>query len=199
MIAAIAAIALAPILIVFAPTGARWPAAIYAAGVIGVFVVSASYHRLAWPTRFRSLFRRLDHSMIFVFIAATYTPFAALGLEGTASTFILWFVWCGAAVGISLRLLWIDAPGWVVVVPYLVVGWCIVFVIDDLWRSLGVAAFVLLLVGGLLYSLGAAVYARRSPNPSARWFGYHEVFHLLVVLAVAVHYVAVAFTALPAA
>lgn len=190
---------LAPILITLAPMGSRWAAAIYASGVIGVFGVSGAYHRLAWDTRYQALFRRLDHSMIFVFIAATYTPIAALALDGAASTFVLWFVWSSALVGIVLRLAWIDAPGFVTIAPYLLTGWCILFVIDDVWRSMGVAGFILLLVGGLLYSIGATVFAAQAPNPSPKWFGYHEVFHALVVGAVAIHYVAVVFFALPKA
>jgi len=197
---AIAALVLAPILIVATQSGRpRAVAAVYAVGVIALFAVSAFYHRVAWPTRFAAFFRRLDHSMIFVFIAATYTPIAAFVLEGSASTFILWFVWSGALVGALIRMMWIDAPRSVVVLPYVAVGWCVIFVIDDVWRQIGVAGFVLLLAGGALYTLGGAVYAGKRPNPSPKWFGYHEVFHLLVVAAVAVHYVAVVFYALPQA
>jgi len=200
VIASVAAIALAPVLIVFSPAGAgRAVAAVFASGVIGVFLVSSVYHRLAWATRFQGLFRRLDHSMIFIFIAATYTPFAAFVLEGAASTFLLWFVWVGAAVGIGVRLFWLSAPRWITIAPYLVVGWCALVVIDDIWRGIGAIGFALVAIGGGLYTAGAVVYARRRPNPLPNWFGYHEVFHALVVGAVAVHYTAVAFFALPLA
>lgn len=198
VLAAIAAIALAPIVIAFTPGGSgRAAAAVYSVGVICLFGVSGFYHRVAWPTRFYGFCRRLDHSMIFVFIAATYTPFAVLSLEGAASTFLLWFVWAGALVGVAIRLWWLDAPRWVTVAPYLVVGWSALPVIDDLWAGIGGAGFALLLIGGVLYTVGGGVYAAKAPNPSPKWFGYHEVFHLLVVAAVAVHYVAVAFFALP--
>lgn len=191
---------LAPILIALTPGGAeRTVAAIYALGVIALFGISGFYHRVAWPTRFHGVFRRLDHSMIFIFIAVTYTPIAAFVLEGRASTAILWVAWTGAALGVIIRLAWLDAPRFFTVAPYLAIGWCVVFVIDDVWRRIGVAGFILLAVGGVLYTLGGAVYARRSPDPSPKWFGYHEVFHLLVVAAVAVHYVAVVFFALPKA
>ena len=200
VVAAVAAIAIAPVLIAFASPGAgRVVAAIYGCGVIGVFLVSGIYHRLAWTTRFQGLFRRLDHSMIFVFIAATYTPFAAFALDGAASTFLLWFVWVGALIGISIRLFWLSAPRWVTIAPYLVVGWCALLVVDDIWRGVGQTGFLLVVIGGALYTLGALVYAGRRPNPVPEWFGYHEVFHALVVGAVAVHYVAVAFFALPLA
>lgn len=200
VVATIVAVALAPVLIGFASPGAgRIVAAIYGTGVIGVFLVSSLYHRVAWTTRFRELFRRLDHSMIFVFIAATYTPFAAFALDGATSTFLLWFVWIGALVGIVIRLFWLSAPRLATIAPYLVVGWCAVFVIDDIWRGVGRTGFLLVAAGGGLYTLGALVYAGRRPNPVPAWFGYHEVFHALVVGAVAVHYVAVAFFALPLA
>jgi len=196
----IAALVLAPILIVATQSGTpRLVTAVYAFGVVALFGVSGFYHRVAWPTRFAAFFRRLDHSMIFVFIAATYTPIAAFVLEGRASTFILWFVWSGGLVGALVRMIWIDAPRVVVVLPYIAVGWCVLFVIDDVWRRIGVAGFVLLAAGGVLYTIGGAVYAKKLPNPSPKWFGYHEVFHLLVVAAVAVHYVAVAFYAVPQA
>lgn len=199
-VAAIAAVALAPIVIALGPGGgARWIVAAYALAVIGLFGVSASYHRLAWGTRAHGFMCHLDHSMIFVFIAATYTPIAAFLLEGRARTLILALVWGGAIAGIVRRLVWPDAPRWVAVLPYLAVGWAAVLVVDDVWVSIGVAGFVLLLVGGLLYSLGAAVYASARPNPWPRWFGNHEIFHLLVVIAVATHYVTVNFFALPKA
>lgn len=191
---------LAPILIVIAsPGAARAAASIYAAGVILVFSVSAAYHRVFFFTRFAEVARRLDHATIFVFIAATYTPFALLVLDGRSSMILLWSVWVGAALGIAIRMLWLTAPPIATIVPYLVVGWCIVPFLGEVWNRLDRSGFVLLAVGGVIYTLGAIIYAGKIPNPSPRWFGYHEVFHLLVVVAVAVHYVAVAFFALPLA
>lgn len=199
-VAAISAITLAPLLIVFAPAGAgRVAASIYSIGVILVFSVSAAYHRVFFFTRFAQVARRLDHATIFVFIAATYTPFALVVLDGTSSWVLLAFVWIGAFVGITIRMLWLGAPRAVTIAPYLVVGWCITPFLGQVWDRLGPAGFVLLAVGGGIYTLGALIYAGKVPDPSPRWFGYHEVFHLLVVAAVAVHYVAVAFFALPLA
>jgi hemolysin III len=199
-LAAIAAIALAPIVITMGPGGgARWIVALYALAVVGLFGVSAGYHTLAWGTRAHGLMCHLDHSMIFVFIAATYTPLAVFVLEGRARPLILALVWGGAIAGILRRFVWPDAPRWVAILPYLAVGWAAILVVDDMWVAMGVAGFVLLLVGGLLYSIGAAVYATARPNPWPRWFGHHEVFHLLVVVAVAAHYVTVNFFALPKA
>lgn len=197
VIAAIAAIVLAPILIVAADGAASVTAAsIYAGGVIALFVVSGTYHRVLFTTRFAPVARRLDHSMIFVFIAATYTPFALLALDGVSSLIVLVIAWAGAAIGIAINMLWVDAPPWVTVAPYLAVGWCIVPFIDEVFRGLGGAGFTLLLIGGLVYTIGALVYATRLPNPWPAWFGYHEVFHLLVVGAVALHYVSIAFYAI---
>lgn len=197
LIAAIAAIVLAPLLIISADGATAVAAAsIYAAGVIALFVVSGTYHRVFFTTRFAKVARRLDHSMIFVFIAATYTPIAALALDGWRSTFVLWFVWIGAAAGIAINMFWLDAPSWATVAPYLVVGWCIAPFVVDVARGLGAGGFTLVLIGGLLYTAGAIVYAMRRPNPSPRWFGYHEIFHLLVIAAVATHYAAVAFVVL---
>jgi len=199
-LATVAAVVLAPIVIVMGPGGgARWVVSIYALAVVGLFGVSAAFHRLAWGTRAHELMNHLDHTMIFVFIAATYTPLAVFALEGASRALILALVWGGAFAGVVRRLAWPQAPRWVTIIPYLAVGWAAVLVVDELWMEIGVAGSVLLLVGGLLYSLGAAIYASARPNPWPRWFGHHEIFHLLVIAAVAVHYVSVNFFALPKA
>jgi hemolysin III len=195
--ACLAAVALCPILIVFSP-GARVPASLYGAATIGLFGVSATYHRFRWRERAHSVLRRIDHSMIFVAIAATYTP-VALALPDGPGALILSLVWTGAAAGVATQLFWPTVPRGVVVSLYVVVGWAALLVIDDVWRSLGVTGFVLLITGGILHTAGAAVYARQRPNPFPTWFGFHEIFHLFVVAAVATHYVAVGFFALPSA
>lgn len=200
MVATLAAIALAPIVIALGPGGAdRAVVSVYAIAVVGVFGVSAAYHRFDWSPKVRAMIRRLDHSMIFVFIAATYTPVGFFALDSGSARLVLSVVWSGAALGVLGRVAWLDAPRWVLIAPYPVVGWAALLVIGDVWRGMGVAGSTLLFIGGGLYTLGALIYAVRRPDPWPRWFGYHEVFHLLVVAAVAVHYVAIAFFAFPLA
>jgi hemolysin III len=168
--------------------------AVYAATVLGLFGISALYHRWPWRTdRARSRMRRLDHSMIFVFIAGTYTPVAAIALQPPARTWVLAVVWAGALGGVALQLAWPGAPRWVGVPIYLALGWVAVFVLPDLLHHAGVAALVLLLAGGALYTAGAVCYAIKRPDPWPRTFGYHEVFHLATVLAALAHYVAIWF------
>jgi len=171
---------------------------VYSAATIGLFGVSATYHRFHWRERAHSVLRRIDHSMIFVAIAATYTP-VALALPNGPGALILSLVWTGAAAGVATQLFWPTVQRGVVVSLYVVVGWAALLVIDDVWRSIGVTGFVLLIAGGILHTAGAAVYARQRPNPFPIWFGFHEIFHLFVVAAVATHYVAVSFFALPSA
>ena len=136
--------------------------------------------------------RRLDHTMIFVLIAGTYTPFALLILHGTQGMVILVAVWSAALAGAVFKLLWIDAPGWSVAASYIVVGWVAVIPVPDLTARLGIAPVGVLALGGLLYSVGAVVHARKRPNPVPAVFGYHEVFHLLVLIAAALQYAVVA-------
>ena len=165
---------------------------VYAAALAAMFGTSALYHRLQWRSAAKRLWaRRLDHSMIFVFIAGTYTPFALLRFEGRTQWLVLILVWLGAALGLVLELVWIDSPRWLSTVAYLLVGWVGVLTIPQLFTGAGVAVAVLLLVGGGLYSLGAVIYAIQWPNPFPRVLGFHEVFHLLVVAAAAMQFVAV--------
>ncbi len=196
----VVAATLAPIVIATSPGIApRFVMAIYTVGAMGLFGISALYHRCNWSERALGVMRRLDHSMIFVAIAATYTPIALFVLPGATGLAILIVVWIGAAFGIAGRLLWSHAPYWAIAVPYVIVGWACVFVAPSLWYHFGVAGTVLLLIGGVSYTAGATIYATRRPNPWPRVFGYHEVFHLFVIAGAAVHYVAVVFFALPKA
>ncbi len=156
---------------------ARIAAIIYAVAVCLLYGTSALYHRRTWQPKARAIMRRLDHSMILVLIAGTYTPFALLLLHGSTSTAVLALAWGGALAGIALRMLWISAPRWAVIPPYLIVGWIAVFVMPELLHAGGVATVVLVAGGGLIYSLGAIVYATKRPDPWPRTFGYHEVFH----------------------
>lgn len=197
-VAAVAAVVVAPVVIAAAPGGRpRSAVALYALSVIALFGVSACYHRFRWGPRMHALWRRLDHSMIYVAIAATYTPIALLSLPPADASLVLRLVWGGAAAGIAVQLLWRSAPRWITVALYATVGWAALVVIDSLWHGLGVGAFVLVVVGGVLHTAGAAVYATRRPDPWPRWFGFHEVFHLFTIAAVAAHYVAVAGLVVP--
>jgi len=194
-------VAAGAVLIAVAPDGeARLATSIYAVTVVGLFGVSAIYHRVNWVSASaRRWMRRLDHSMIFLLIAGTYTPFALLVLKGTLGTAVLIAVWGGALAGIVLNLIWVEAPKPVTAVVYLVLGWVAVVVFPDMASELGVVATALVAAGGVLYSLGAIVYALQRPDPAPAVFGYHEVFHLLVVVAAALQWAAVAFYVLPAA
>ena len=188
-------------LVVAAPAGrATLATAIYAASVVALFGVSALYHRITWASAaVRRWMRRLDHSMIFFLIAGTYTPFALLVLEGTLATAILVAVWGGAVSGIALNLVWSDAPKWVTALIYIVLGWVAIAVFPELTSQLGWTATALVGAGGVLYTFGAIVYALNRPDPVPSVFGYHEVFHVLVIAAAALQYAVVAFYVLPEA
>ena len=196
----VASLTLAPIMIVRAPgVGPRFIIALYSLAVVALFGVSALYHRIPWSERGERLMQRLDHATIFIAIAASYTPVAAFALSPWAARLVLPLVWGGAAVGIWFRLRFTRAPKPVVAIPYLVVGWCLLPVVADAWHHLGVAGFVMLLLGGLLYTAGAVVYAFRTPDPWPETFGFHEVFHACTVGAAVLHYVVIAFIVLPKA
>jgi hemolysin III len=192
-------VALGAALVLTAPSGrATAAAAVYAACVAVLFGSSALYHRVNWRSpAARRWMRRLDHSAIFLLIAGSYTPFALLVIEGSLADVILAVVWAGAAGGIVLKLLWIDAPKWLITVIYLALGWVIVAAAPDLFDELGLTAAAMVALGGLLYTVGALVYAFKRPDPVPAVFGYHEVFHVLVVLAAGLQYAVVAFWVLP--
>ncbi|MEX1143113.1 MAG: hemolysin III family protein [Thermoleophilaceae bacterium] len=194
-------IALGVTLVVTAPPGrATVAAAVYAACVALLFGTSALYHRITWrTTAARRWMRRLDHSAIFLLIAGTYTPFALLVLEGTLADVVLAVVWAGALGGIVLKLLWIDAPKWLAALVYVLLGWVALAVVPDLVGELGITASAMVGLGGLFYTVGAIVYARGRPDPVPSVFGYHEVFHALVIAAAALQYAVVAFWVLPQA
>jgi hemolysin III len=175
----------------------RFAAWVYAAALAAMFGASAAYHRFPWRTAARRLWaRRLDHAMIFVFIAGAYTAFSLLALTGMLQGIVLTVVWCGAVFGLVLNLVWIDAPRWLSAIAYLGVGWVGVIVVPELFGELGIAVAVLLLVSGALYSLGALTYASTWPNPFPATFGFHEIFHLLVVAAAATQFVALSLAVL---
>ena len=167
--------------------------AVYSVTVLGLFGISALYHRHTWhSSRSRAVMRRLDHSMIFLFIAGSYTPVAVLAMDRPTAEWVLAVVWTGALAGVALKTLWPYAPAWVGVPIYVALGWVAVFVLPDLLHNAGVAALVLLLVGGALYTLGAVAYAVHRPDPWPAVFGFHEVFHVLVIAAATVQFIGVA-------
>jgi hemolysin III len=186
-------------LILFAKTPkATLAVAIYAVSLSALFGTSALYHRVNWRRpQVRQWMRRLDHSMIFFLIAGTYTPFALLVLHGALASAILVVVWIGAVAGAIVEMIWIDHPKWVAAIIYLALGWVAVAAFPELWSEMGVAGTMLVAAGGLLYTAGAVVYATQRPNPNPAIFGYHEVFHLLVIAAAVAHFSAIAFFALP--
>jgi hemolysin III len=165
---------------------------VYGLTICALFGISATYHRITWTTvRARTRMKRADHSMIFVFIAGTYTPFALLALPDPTGPILLAVVWAGALAGVALKVLWPHAPRWVGVPLYLLLGWAVVPVGGELYRSAGLPAVLLLVAGGLAYSVGAVLYATKWPNPWPSTFGHHEFFHAATVLAAFCHYVAV--------
>ena len=183
------------VLVVVAPTGrAATASAIYAVSVAALFGTSALYHRVTWASqKARRWMRRLDHSMIFLLIAGTYTPFGLLVLEGTLATVILVVIWAGALGGIVLKLVWIDAPKTLVAALYVLLGWVAVAAFPALLEGLGPVSTALVGAGGLLYTAGAVVYALGRPNPVPAVFGYHEIFHALVIAAAAMQYAVIVF------
>ena len=193
-----AAVAAGAMLVVLADGAlATFSSWVYAVALAAMFGASALYHRFPWKSAAKRVWaRRLDHSMIFVFIAGSYTPFALLRFEGTTQWLVLVMVWSGAALGLVLELVWLDSPRWLTAAAYLIVGWVGILAIPQIFSAVGIAGAVLLMVGGGLYTLGAVIYATKWPNPFPRTLGFHEIFHLLVVAAAVAQFVAVALVVL---
>ena len=188
------------VLVIAAGTArARIALGVYALSLVGLFGASALYHRINWRSlTARALMRRLDHSMIFVLIAGSYTPFTVLVLHGPLAIAILVGVWAGALLGLVINLVWSDAPRWLHAALYVLLGWIAVAALPQLARAIGIGGMILLGLGGVLYTLGAVVYAVKRPDPVPSVFGYHEVFHTLVIAAAAVQCAVIAFWILPA-
>ncbi|MFV9632992.1 PAQR family membrane homeostasis protein TrhA [Mycobacterium neumannii] len=167
---------------------------IYTLTIVAMFAVSGAYHRVDWksPTA-RKWMKRLDHSMIFVFIAGSYTPFALLALPQTDGMVLFWIVWGGAIAGVLLKCFWPSAPRWVGVPLYILLGWVAAWFVGPITHGAGVAALVLLIVGGALYSIGGVLYALKWPNPWPTVFGHHEFFHACTAVAAICHYIAMWF------
>ncbi len=199
-VAAVLALAAATVVVALAPSGrASIALAVYGVGLVALFTGSALYHRWPGPPRFKPLLQRIDHGTIYVFIAASFTPIVVIALHGALAWTMLAVMWAGAAAGVAFAIGWIHAPARLAAGSYLALGWVVVITVPQLIRTLPVAPLVLLAAGGLLYSLGAAVYATQRPNPWPRTFGFHEIFHALVIAAAAVQYIAIIGWVLPAA
>ncbi|TML20170.1 MAG: hypothetical protein E6G32_10770 [Actinobacteria bacterium] len=171
----------------------RLAAAVFAGSAAACFGASALYHRVTWTPHMRLWMRRVDHAGVYLLIAGSYTPVSLLVLRGAWRPVVLAVVWGGAVAAIVLKFVWVAAPKWLAVAIGIALGWVAVVALPQLATRLNPAAFVLLVVGGLLYTAGAVVYARRRPDPFPTVFGYHELFHALTIVAVACQYVAIAF------
>jgi hemolysin III len=184
------------VLVVFSPDErTRIATAVFAVTASLLFGVSALYHRGAWGPRWSGVLKRFDHANIFLIIAGTYTPFSVLLLPPGPARVLLWIVWTGAVLGVAFRVLWVGAPRWLYVPVYIALGWVALVYTPQLWQGGGAAVFILVVLGGALYTAGAVVYALRRPDPSPRWFGFHEVFHAFTIAAFVSHYVGVSMAA----
>jgi hemolysin III len=172
------------------PAGVVGGAVFLTASVL-LFGTSGLYHRGTWGPRGQAILRRMDHSNIYVFIAATYTPLALILLDGTSRMILLVLIWCAAMGGLLFRLLWLSAPRWLYTVLYVVMGWTALGWLGAFYHAAGLAVLILILAGGICYTLGAIVYARRRPDPSPAWFGYHEIFHVGTIAGFVCHYAAI--------
>jgi hemolysin III len=197
-IALMAAVILCPVLISVSPN-ARLLSSLYSLAVIGLFGISSCYHGFSWNASAHDIMRRIDHSMIFITIAATYTPISWLLLPRSAAITVLIAVWVGAAIGVLIMIFWPKAPQIILVPVFLIVGWSALLVIDDFFVSMSTTGFIFLLLGGAFHTIGAIVYGIKRPNPWPNSFGFHEIFHFCVICGVASHYGVIAFIALPSA
>jgi hemolysin III len=180
------------VLLVLTPSvPGRLAAAVYLTSSLALFGNSAVYHRGHWTERVQATLRRVDHANIFLFIAGTYTPLATQMLTGRSRVALLTLVWIAAGLGVAFRVLWLSAPRWLYTALYVLMGWAAVGWLPSFWHNGGAAVVVLVIAGGLVYSAGALVYARKRPNPSPVWFGFHEIFHACTVVAALLHYAAI--------
>jgi len=167
---------------------------IFTLTAVTLFTCSALYHRVAWNDRNKAIWRRIDHSNISILIAGTYTPFAVYLLQPSQTKTLLIVAWGGAILISLLRIFWLSAPRWLYVAGYISLGWAAVFYMPAFLNSGGIAIFILILTGGLLYSAGGVIYALKKPNFSISWFGFHELFHALTAAAFICHFVAAILT-----
>ncbi|WP_124054203.1 PAQR family membrane homeostasis protein TrhA [Arcanobacterium ihumii] len=188
------AVANSIVLLCFAPTSSvTWSFVVYGLAALALFGVSACYHIGNWTPRTKAILRRMDHANIFLLIAGTYTPLSVMLLATARAQLVLSIVWIGAILGIFMHIFWINAPRWLYVLLYILLGWVAVWFLPDFWNNGGPAIVWLLLAGGLAYTIGAICYAFRWPNPWPLSFGFHEFFHLGTVIGYACHAIAVWF------
>ncbi|HLT60559.1 MAG TPA: hemolysin III family protein [Microlunatus sp.] len=186
------ALAAGVVLIVLAPTApGKIGGAVFLAASLLLFGTSGLYHRFHWGPLGEAVLRRMDHANIYVFIAATYTPLALILLDGGSRIALLTLIWSAAAIGLLFRLVWLSAPRWLYTVLYVAMGWAAVGWIGSFYAAAGAAVVALIVAGGVLYTLGAVVYGLKRPDPSPRWFGFHEIFHACTIAGFAVHYTAI--------
>lgn len=186
------ALAAGVVAVVLAPAGPpRWAVAVFGLSASLLFGISALYHRGTWSPRVHGVLKRFDHSNIFLIIAGTYTPFAVLLLDPSPQRTLLVVTWAAALVGIAFRIFWVGAPRWLYVPAYLAMGWMAVAFLPQFLAGGGVAVVALVVGGGLAYTVGGVVYGLKRPDPSPRFFGFHEIFHALTVVGFGCHYAAV--------
>ncbi|GBL28469.1 DNA-binding protein [Actinomycetes bacterium] len=179
------------ILFILSKSSLKFAVAIYSLTAILLFSVSAVYHRVPWSPAKKKIWRRFDHANINLLIAGSYTPFAVTLLEGRDRTILLSVVWVGAAAGVAMRVFWLGAPRWLYVANYLLLGWVAVAYMPQLYRAGGLWILLPIIIGGLFYSIGAIFYALKRPGRDAKYFGFHELFHLFVLAAWISQYVAI--------
>jgi hemolysin III len=187
------------VLIALSPTaGTRLGSVVYTASALLLFTVSAVYHRGHWSPRVHGFLQRFDHANIFLLIAGSYTPYSLVLLHGTQRTWMLSVVWIGALLGCLFRIFWLDAPRWFYIGIYIALGWAAIVYLPayihggaELGVGVGLTVLVLAGAGGLLYTLGAVIYGLKRPDPWPTWFGFHEMFHTMTILAFVTHYVGV--------
>ena len=179
------------ILFILSKSSLKFAVAIYSLTAIMLFSVSAVYHRVPWSPAKKKIWRRFDHANINLLIAGSYTPFAVTLLEGRDRTILLSVVWVGAAAGVAMRVFWLGAPRWLYVANYLLLGWVAVAYMPQLYRAGGLWILLPIIIGGLFYSMGAIFYALKRPGREAKYFGFHELFHIFVLAAWVSQYVAI--------
>lgn len=184
------------VLIALSPNASvRWASAVYATCAVLLFGVSALYHTGTWSAAAHARLKRFDHANIFLLIAGSYTPYAVLLLDRSDATTLLALVWAGALAGVLFRVFWLGAPRWLYLPIYLALGWAAVFWTPQFAASAATSVLVLLVVGGVLYSIGGIVYGLRKPDPVPAWFGFHEVFHSFTIAAFVAHYIGISIAA----